>query len=54
VVVGMVVVVTASSVVGNVVVPFAFTDGAEELTTAVSVVGNKGGALADGAGEVAL
>src|SRR5216117_1229227 len=44
------VVVTASSVVGNVVVPFALTDGAEE-TTAVSLVGNNGGALADGAGE---
>src|SRR5256714_15072790 len=44
------VVVTDSSVVGNVVVPFALTDGAEE-TTAVSLVGNNGGALADGAGE---
>src|ERR1700738_3334514 len=44
-------VVTDSSLVGKVVVPFAFTGGAEE-TTAVSLVGNKGGALADGAGEV--
>src|SRR2546423_2988276 len=44
------VVVTDSSLVGNVVVPFALTDGAEE-TTAVSLVGNNGGALADGAGE---
>src|SRR5947207_11963071 len=44
------VVVTDSSVVGNKLVPFAFTGGAEE-TTAVSVVGNNGGALADGAGE---
>src|SRR2546423_1457030 len=43
-------VVTASSVVGNVVVPFALTDGAEE-TTAVSLVGNNGGALVDGAGD---
>src|SRR5205085_2822101 len=47
------VVVTDSSVVGNVEVPFAFTDGAE-VTTAVSVVGNNGGALADGAGELAV
>ena len=44
------VVVTDSSLVGNVVVPFALTDGAEE-TTAVSVVGNNGGALVAGAGE---
>src|SRR2546423_14620000 len=46
------VVVTDSSVVGKVVVPLAFT-GAEEVTTAVSLVGNNGGALAfgDGAGD---
>ena len=43
--------VTDSSLVGNVVVPFALTEGAEE-TTAVSVVGNNGGALDDGAGQV--
>src|SRR5437763_1703150 len=46
------VVVTDSSVVGNVEVPFAFTDGAE-VTTAVSVVGNNG-TVADGAGELAV
>ena len=46
-------VVTDSSFVGNWVVPFAFTDGCEEDTTALSVVGNNGGALADGAGELA-
>jgi hypothetical protein len=47
-------VVTDSSLVGNCVVPFAFTDGCEEEeTTALSVVGNNGGALADGAGELA-
>src|SRR2546423_3831662 len=47
------VVVTDSSVVGNVDVPLAFTVGADEVTTAVSVVGNNGGALADGDGELA-
>ena len=47
------VVVTDSSLVGNCVVPFAFTEGCEEDTTALSVVGNNGGALADGAGELA-
>jgi hypothetical protein len=55
VVVGALELVTDSSVVGNVVVPLAFTDAAEETTTALSVVGNNGGALAegddDGAGE---
>jgi len=46
------VVATDSSVVGNVVVPLALTGGDDgELTTAVSVVGNNGGALADGAGD---
>jgi hypothetical protein len=44
-------VVTDSSVVGNVVAPLALTGGFE-LTTALSVVGNNGGALADGAGEL--
>ena len=44
--------VTAASVVGNaVVVPFALTDGAE-ATTALSVVGKSGGALAPGPGEL--
>src|SRR5438045_8924899 len=52
VVVGALDVVTDSSLVGNVVVPLALTGGDdEELTTALSVVGNNGGALADGAGE---
>ena len=43
-------VVTDSSVVGNVAVPFALTGGFE-LTTALSVVGNNGGALAEGTGR---
>ena len=49
----LVVVVTDSSLVGNVVVPLALTGAEdEELTTAESVVGNNGGALPDGAGDV--
>ena len=50
-------VVTDSSLVGN-NAPFAFTGGAEELgaeaTTELSLVGNNGGALVAGAGELEL
>ena len=46
------VLVTDSSAVGKVVVPLALTGGDdEELTTAVSVVGNNDGALADGTAD---